>query len=339
MDDKTAITIYTDNHPGVSTYIDTSPYDVLPSLAEVIENWLKTSKSDSDKTRKARRKTFEQFCKALSKAKLRVDSAPAAIASFAPQWAASSAKGAGIRVQPATYNQRVALISSFYGYAIAHQALPGPNPLAKELVERKTIGQQDRAHHLTKEQVNASLARIDRSAVTGLRDYALLSIAVITGRRASELANMKVGDLNRAGEKCEVVWPHCKGNKALKDVLPPKTTKALYAYLMHEQVYGNRLLTLDKNAPLWLSFSSRGDVESIGTRTISRMCKDYLGTSKVHVTRHSAARAWHDLKLPLTEISKRLGHSSLAITTVYMESLLEDENPVGAQLEELFGIE
>lgn len=135
MNNETAITMYIGNDQVLSTSIDTSVYDVLPSLAQVIEDWLNKSKSDSEKTRKARSETFTQFCQALCEHGLRVDSPPAAIASFAPKWAASSAKGDGVTVAPSTYNQRVALISSFYGYAIAHEALKGPNPLAKELVE------------------------------------------------------------------------------------------------------------------------------------------------------------------------------------------------------------
>jgi integrase len=337
MSDETAITIYTGNEQTPSSYVDTSPYDVLPSLEQVIKDWLNTSKSDSEKTRKARRDTFLDFCTGLAGERLRLDGPAGAISSFAQRWAAESRRE-GVRVAPSTYNQRVALISSFYGYAIAHEAMPGPNPLAKELVERKAVGAKDAARPLPKEQVSAGLASIDRSTVEGLRDYALLSIALFTGRRAGELAAMRYGDLQRIGEKCAVDWPRCKGNKAMRDVLSPKTTKALYAYLTHEQVYGNRLLTLDKKAPLWLSFSTRGDVKAIGPRTISRMCERYLGTSKVHATRHSAALQWFKLGLSLQEISKRLGHSSIAITSDYLEDLLEDENPVGMQLEEAFGI-
>lgn len=338
MNDETAITIYTGSDQVPSTYVDTSAYDVLPSLAQVIEDWLRKSKSDSEKTRKARRDTLEHFCKALAVEGLRLESPASAIASFASSWAARSAKGETVKVAPTTYNQRIALISSFYAYAIAHEAIAGPNPLAKELVERKTVGNKDKAHVLSKEHVSAGLASIDRSTVEGLRDYALLSIALFTGRRASELASMTYGDVTRSGDKCTVSWPRCKGNKAMRDVLSPKTTKALYAYLAHEQVYGNRLLTIDKHAPIWLSFSTRGDVTSIGPRTISRMCERYLGSSKVHTTRHSAAVQWHKLGLSIPEISKRLGHSSIAITSVYLDELLEDENPVGTLLEDAFGI-
>jgi integrase len=337
MPDDTAVTIYTGNQ-DVNTVVDTSRYDVLPSMAQVIEGWLLTSKSDSEKTRKARRDTFAQFCKALAAEGLTLASPVGAIASFASRWAGHSAKGETVKVAPSTHNQRIALISSFFAYAIAHEALPGPNPMSKELVERKAIGTKDAAKALGKEQVSAGLASIDRSTPEGLRDYALLAIALYTGRRASELAGMRYGDIRRIGDKCEVAWPRCKGNKALRDVLLPKTTKALYVYLTHEQVYGNRLLTLGKDAPLWLSFSTRGDVEAIGPRTISRICAAYLGSSKVHTTRHSAAVAWSKLGLPLQEISKRLGHSSIAITSAYLEEHLEDENPIGAQLEAAFGI-
>lgn len=339
MNDETAITIYAHSDQVPSTYVDTSPYDVLPSLAQVMKDWLQKSKSDSEKTRKARHDTLENFCKAIAVEGLRLDSPPSAIASFASSWAAKSAKGETVKVAPTTYNQRIALISSFYAYAIAHEAIVGPNPLATELVERKSVGKKDKAHVLSKEHISASLAKIDRSTVEGLRDYALLSIAVVTARRVSELAGMCYGDLTTSKDgKYAVSWPRCKGNKAMNDVLPPNTTKALYAYLTHNQVYGNRLLTLDKHAPIWLSFSTRGDVASIGPRTISRICERYLGTSKVHATRHSAVAQWHELGLSIPAISKRLGHSSIAITSVYLDELLEDENPVGTLLEEAFGI-
>ena len=335
--ETTEITIYT-GPQEVSTSYEPLPSDVLPSLKQVCQDWLEKSKSNSPKTREARRETFKEFCTALAVAGLRLDSPPASIATCAEKWAARSLKGEGIGVAPSTYNQRIALISSFYGYAIAHKVIAGPNPLSKELVERKTIGAKDKAHRLPKEQVSTGLASIDRSTVRGLRDYALLSIALCTGRRASELASMRIGDITRTGAKCAVVWPRCKGNKVMKDVLPPKTTQALYAYLTHEDVYGNRLLMLDKDAPVWLSFSTRGDVEAIGPRTISRMCEQYLGTSKVHATRHTFALTMHDQKATLQEISKRLGHSSLAITSAYLEEHLEDENRLGSQLEEAFGI-
>src|SRR5690349_16026778 len=122
MNEETAITIYTDQAPG--TYVDTSTYDVLASLTQIIDDWLKTSKSDSEKTRKAREETFKDFCTGLDGEGLRLDSPPTAIAHFVATWAATS-KREGVTVAPSTYNQHIALVSSFYSYAIAHEVLKG----------------------------------------------------------------------------------------------------------------------------------------------------------------------------------------------------------------------
>ena len=70
MNDETAITIYTGSDQALSTYVETSPYDVLPSLSQVIEDWLGKSKSDSEKTRKARRETLMSFCRGLDQERL-----------------------------------------------------------------------------------------------------------------------------------------------------------------------------------------------------------------------------------------------------------------------------
>jgi len=81
-----------------------------------------------------------------------------------------------------------------------------------------------------------------------------------------------------------------KGNEPIEpSVLPPKTSQVLYAYLSDERVYGNRLLTMPSDSPIWLSFSNRNFSQAIGPRTIGNMCERYLGTGKVHTTRHTAA--------------------------------------------------
>jgi hypothetical protein len=81
-----------------------------------------------------------------------------------------------------------------------------------------------------------------------------------------------------------------KGNEPMEpSVLPPKRSQVLYAYLSDERVYGNRLLTMPSDSLIWLSFSNRNFSQAIGPRTISNICERYLGTGKVHATRHTAA--------------------------------------------------
>jgi hypothetical protein len=55
-------------------------------------------------------------------------------------------------------------------------------------------------------------------------------------------------------------------------------------------VYGNRLLTMPSDSPIWLSFSDRNFSQAIGPHTISNICERYLGTGKVHTTRQDGSR-------------------------------------------------
>src|SRR2546430_11279426 len=133
-----------------------------------------------------------------------------------------------------------------------------------ELIDQKKLGKKDAAHHLASSTIKSGLAKIDRSTPEDLRDYALLSIALATGRRASEIAGLRYKHLHRDGNTALVDFDNCKGKKSFINRLPPKTTRALYAYL--EAVYPGQLLQLDAEAPLWVSFSDRNKREPIGTR-------------------------------------------------------------------------
>jgi len=205
-----------------------------------------------------------------------------------------------------------------------------------ERVKRQKLGKKDAAHHLASSTVKSGLARIDRSTPEGLRDYALLSIALATGRRASEIAGLRYKHLHRDGNTCVVDFDHCKGKKSFTNRLEANTTRALYAYL--ECVYPGQLLQLHGDAPVWVSFSDRNKGQAIGTRTLSNICEAYLGTSKFHAPRHTLAVAMHNKGAKITDISKALGHTDIKITSDYLEEHLSYENPLAAELEAEWGI-
>lgn len=79
--------------------------------------WLdaKFHKSTSEKTRKAYTDTMNQFRALLSSQGLDLDSDPSRVAIVAQAYAGYSARGK--QVAQATYNQRLAVLSSFYVYA------------------------------------------------------------------------------------------------------------------------------------------------------------------------------------------------------------------------------
>lgn len=295
--------------------------------------WLDEKRADSERTANAYQETLDDFRETLHKVGLDLDSEPALVAPLAQGWCRSS-KREGVTVTATTFNQRRSTISSFYKYAIIYEVLQY-NPM--ERVKRQKLGKKDAAHHLSSSTVKSGLAKIDRSTHEGLRDYALLSIALATGRRVSELAGLRYKHLHRDGNTCVIDFDNCKGKKSFTNRIEAKTTKALYTYL--ECVYPGQLLTLSGDAPIWISFSDRNKGRAIGTRMISNICERYLGTSKTHTPRHTLAVNMHNMGAKITDISKALGHSDIKITSDYLDEHLSYENPLAAELEEAWGIE
>src|SRR6266568_1262226 len=292
------------------------------TIEQAIAAWLDEKRADSTRTADAYEDALNDFRDTLHKANLDLDSEPALVAPLAQGWARHS-KREGAAVTATTFNQRRSILSSFYKYAIGYEVLLY-NPI--ERVKRQKPGKKDAARPLASSTIKSGLARIDRSTQNGLRDYALLSVALATGRRVSEIAGLRYKHLHRDGNTCIVDFDHCKGKKAFTNRLEAGTTRALYAYL--EAVYPGQLLTLSGDAPVWVSFSDRNYGQAIGRRTMSNICEAYLGTSKTHAPRHTLAVAMHNKQAKLTDIQKALGHSNPAITGDYLNELLSYENPL-----------
>jgi site-specific recombinase XerD len=262
---------------------------------------LDEKRADSVHTANAYEETLNDFRDTLQAVGLDLDSEPALIAPLAQGWARSS-KREGVTVTPTTFNQRRSIISSFYKYALIYEVLQY-NPM--ERVKRQKPGKKDATHHLASSTVAAGLAKIDRSTPEGLRDYALLSLALATGRRASEIAGLHYKHLHRDGNTCVVDFDQCKGKKSFTNRLEAKTTNALYTYL--ESIYRGQLPTLSGDAPIWVSFSDRNKGQAIGTRTLSNICEAYLGTSKFHAPSHTLAVTMHNKGTKITTNIKSEG--------------------------------
>jgi integrase len=65
------------------------------------------------------------------------------------------------------------------------------------------------------------------------------------------------------------------------------------------------------------------EILQLGTQAIGDICKKYLGTSKVHTTRHTGTLLRLKAGATVQDIKKQLGHDSLATTDYYVEILLQ----------------
>lgn len=320
----------------------------------VIAGWLhaKQQRSHSAKTRKAYEDTLRQFRAALLYKGLdldHLDATPQAcydnlserqVATLTAQEFASWSVTPGKEVKSTTHNQRLSVLSSFYEYAILNDFLDH-NPIKK--VERSKVRQYQSAKALTPEQTSSGLSGIDRTKQRGKRDYALLCVFLATGRRLSEVAGLCWQDvsISRAGI-VTLNFPNLKGGKEISDKLDSKTSKALLAWL--HDYYGAELMSLNAETPLWVSLADGGRNgksygQPLSIRSFSDITKKYLGTGKVHATRHTWTRNMLKAGAPLTLIRDKLKHESLATTTIYIESLEIVDNPFVEEIARQAGIE
>ena len=214
-------------------------------------------------------------------------------------------------------NTRLAAIRSFFRFVAMNEpahllhcqrilAMPG-----KRYV-RRTVEFLDRA------QIDALLAAPDRSTWIGRRDHAILMLALQTGLRASELINLRRGDIvsgTGAHIRCEG-----KGRKQRCTPLRRETLQVLEAWL--RQCAGtdsDPLFCTNRGTQL-----SRDALEGVVRRhtlSASRSCPSLAGKRvSPHVLRHSTAMELLHHGVDQSVIALWLGHESVETTQVYMHA-------------------
>lgn len=310
-------------------------------LQVTIAGWIHEN-STSPKTKKAYTDTLYQFTNWLGNEQLRLDDqeeeALVKIAFVAQAYASHSLRGK--QVKPATQNQRLAILSSFYEYAKGKR-LVKINPI--DGVKRNKVQPYAGARALETDVTEAALNSIDQNTLAGKRDYALLSLALYTGRRVQELSTLQLQHLTISKGKITVSFEHCKGGKQMRDKLPASVSTALLNWL--HAFYGAALSigTTEDIRPVFVSLTNGGRTgrsygKPLGTQAIADVCKKYLGTSKAHAMRHTFAHTMEKAGASVSEIQARLGHESLATTGRYLAQLGQDENKHGEKLAALLGI-
>lgn len=299
------------------------------SIELVIAAWLATVGDGSACTRQDYEAIARRFLHLLEAAGLTIAGPPGLIKIAAERFAATG------DVRATTRNKRLAVLKSFYHYAIESDVLPGPNPIDR--VARARVQNYARARALDSATIRTHLAQIDRSTLAGARDYALLSIGLTTGRRVRELANLRCGHIQRRGtDRIQVTWARTKGNVTLYDTLAPSIGQALIAYLM--EVYGSNWEQVPADTPVWISLSHNQRGHALTIQGMGDVCKKHLGTGKIHQLRHTFAQVMEEKGATVSEIQRRLGHASVATTSIYLQALRGDENQFSDQLAKEFGL-
>jgi integrase len=309
----------------------------------LIQEWLleKYRQTQSVMTRDSYRTTLNQYRAALQQQGLDLDRVDFLdkLVTTARLFSTFSARGKEVAI--ATSNLRLSILSSFYEFALRND-LVSINPIDK--IKRGKSRRYQGAHAMQPEQVQPLLRSIDTETLDGKRDRALLLVYLQTCRRLSEVASLLWRDIqidtktDQHGNPQELVtltFERCKGAKRMVDQLPARISEVLLSWL--RSYYGEELY-LAPNVPIWVALAAggrngRNRGNQLGTQAIGDICKKYLGTSKVHTTRHTGTLLRLKAGATVQDIKKQLGHDSLATTDYYIETLLQGPDKHATQVE------
>jgi integrase/recombinase XerD len=181
-------------------------------------------------------------------------------------------------------------------------------------------GPRELVTYLEKSEMAALLAAPDPATAQGRRDHALLQFLYNTGARASEVAQLRIGDLSLPREPGgDQAWVAIqgKGNKRRLCPLWASTAKELRHLIdgraEPEPVFLNRC-----GQPI-----TRFGIHTLVERYVARATKEApsLAAKRVspHTIRHTAATHLLRSGVDINTIRAWLGHVSLETTNVYAE--------------------
>jgi integrase len=269
------------------------------------------------------------------------------IADCASDFAIRSKKPGKTLVAEATRDQRLAILSSFYRYADTRRKVPFSNPIT--MIERSPIEAYAGAVALSEDHAQIALATIDRSTLTGKRNYALLLVLFNTGGRVGQVQRLTRGALYVSPSRVvTIVFRHTKGNKGIEQELDSRISAVLIDYI--EALYGKPIEQIEGSLPLWTVLNDipsplkedgtplyqKGD--PLGYGAIRYLCQQLLGTGKVHTTRHTFSLAMLESGATTDDLQEQLNHSDPKTTRKYARHFKRQRNKHAAAVATRFGL-
>jgi len=153
----------------------------------------------------------------------------------------------------------------------------------------------------------------------GRRDRAILLVFILTGRRRSEVMDLKASDITI--EDSTVYYSYRgKGGKRGRRELPRPAWEAIRRTLMD---CDKEIATMAPEESLWQAGARPKGLSgsTFYARFRRHLSAAGLQPTGLHILRHSAAKLRRDAGESVETVSAFLDHSSLAVTTTYLRRL------------------
>ena len=176
-------------------------------------------------------------------------------------------------------------------------------------------GRKFPAEPLTPDEVAALIGGCSARSRIGIRNRALLTLLYRSGLRISEALALRPSDVDLRRHTCRVL--HGKGDKATVRGFHPTATDALARWIDTRKALGLR------NGPLFCTLDG-APLQAPYVRNLLGRLADKAGIDKrvhPHALRHTFADELRAAGMDVVVISKLLGHSSIAVTSRYLDHL------------------
>lgn len=170
---------------------------------------------------------------------------------------------------------------------------------------------------LTEKEADALMDAPEGDDWAARRDQAILALLYDCGLRVSELAGLRIKDIDRGRG---VIHVFGKGKKQRLAPLIPASLEAVDSY-MQVRSSPPRARGVANDAGDSLFLNQRGG--SLDVRSVRRIVKKWTGTTEIrskvspHTLRHSFATHMLNAGADLRDVQELLGHESLSTTQVY----------------------
>jgi integrase/recombinase XerD len=189
------------------------------------------------------------------------------------------------------------------------------SPLMRPGQEPPNKGQKYPAEVLTADEVQALISSCSARSASGIRNRALIALLYRSGLRVSEIVALRPADVDLRRHSVRVL--HGKGDKATTRGFHPSCDDALARWIDTRKALGIRGGTL-------FCTLAGGAVSGQYVRNALHRLGRQAGVDKrvhPHGLRHTYAVELERAGVPVSQISRLLGHSSIAVTSRYLDHL------------------
>lgn len=172
---------------------------------------------------------------------------------------------------------------------------------------------------LSVEEINTFLSAIDAKTDIGKRNLAIIELLYGAGLRVSELASLKIVDVDFSEKTLKVM------GKGRKERISPFNDEALRSLNSYLEVRGN---FLKQDKPTDAVFINKSGTP-LNIRTIQRLTKfislkaGIIRKATPHTMRHSYATHLLEAGASIKTVKELLGHASIAATQKYTHLTME----------------